>query len=136
MFTVFNVAVVEAHVCRLQEKFNRSLGRFRWSLPRRERCLCQGVVAPPTSGNQYCSVVEETVDVEDLWFTDDPTPLTNRNNWKRENLDDLLDRSGCCKFYHVPYLAIAVKHDDWQSTFHTSSLHHVHARQNLVLGLA
>ena len=99
LFTVFNVEVVESHVCHLQEKFDRNLGRLRWSLPRKERCLCQGVVAPRTPGNQHCSVVKETVDIEDLWFTDDPTPLTNRNNWKREILDDLLDRSECCKFY-------------------------------------
>ena len=117
LFTVFNVAAVEAHVCRLQEKLDNSSRRLRWSLSKKERCLCQGVVAPRTPGNRHCSVVEDTV--EDLWFTDDPTPLTNRNNWKREKLDDLLDRSECCKFYYIPYLAATVTHGNRQPLLRT-----------------
>ena len=35
---------------------------------------------------------------ENLWFTDDPTPLVNRRNWNRAKLDEYLKRDYCCKF--------------------------------------
>ena len=112
---MFNVA--ETHVCRLKQRLDISLGRVRWSLPRKERCFCQEVIVVSlrTTENRHCP---GSVGDLDLWFTDNPIPLTNRSNWKREKLDDLLDRAECCKFDYVPYLAVVITHDDWWPLLH------------------
>ena len=70
---------------------------MRWSLPKKEICLCQGVIAPKVSAGQSCSRYEDADANEELWFIDDPTPLTKRKNWTPKKLDALLSRSQCCK---------------------------------------
>ena len=91
--------IIDGHVCRLEERFYRRSGVLQWSLPRKELCHCQAVVAPRKAGSQTCSSEDnEEMDV-DLWFTDDPIPLVNRRNWDKVKLDKLLDRDFCCTFF-------------------------------------
>ena len=90
--------VADAYVCRLEERFDQRLGALRLSLLRKEICHCQAVVAPRKAGIQSCLGENNTEIDEDLWFTDDPTPLVKRRNWNREKLDQYLNRTYCCKF--------------------------------------
>ena len=97
---LFYAGMVDSHVCNLQERFDRLSEAKLWALPRKELCLCQGVVAPQMSGSRNCPRRTDTDALEDLWLTDDPsliTLLTNRNNWTPAKLDNLLGRSHCCK---------------------------------------
>ena len=98
LFSVTVVEVVEAYVCILQKQTD-SLGAIRWSLPRKERCLCQGVVAPKTTHSKPCQGGGIGTD-DDLWFIDDDIArsLLNRQNWKQAKLDQLLNRQECCMF--------------------------------------
>ncbi|XP_072017305.1 neuropilin-1a-like [Amphiura filiformis] len=67
---------------------------MRWSLPFAEICLCQRVVAPVFLNAKTCPRRDNKDG--DLWFVDDPQLLIMRNNWKRDILDDLLDRTTHC----------------------------------------
>ena len=92
---------MKSHVCLLKKRPDPSRGgTLRWSLPFDEICYCQGVVAPIIKSQNTCSQ-EETQDCTDIslcnvWFVDDPTPLTNRTNWNKEALDRLLGRDDFC----------------------------------------
>ena len=89
--------VADAYICMLEERFDGQTGKLRWSLPRNEICHCQGVVAPSNKGHQSCSRENAEIE-EDLWFTDNPTPLVNRRNWEPAKLDKYLNRTHCCTF--------------------------------------
>ena len=91
--------VVDSHVCILQESLDPASGVMRWSLPKYEICLCQGVVAPRVSAGRTCHRNGKTETTQQLWFTDDPSSLTNRNNWTPKKLDALLNRTHCCKCF-------------------------------------
>ena len=92
--------MVEAHVCVLYEQNDPNTETLRWSLSRKERCLCQGVVAPQQStNNKKCQRIHDMVTLKDLWFTDDYIELSNRRNWNPATLDHLLDRHDCCMFF-------------------------------------
>ncbi len=67
---------------------------MRWSLPKKELCFCQGVVAPVMV--KSCSTMEKEYSEDELWFIDDPRELTLRHNWKKDILDDLLERTEYC----------------------------------------
>jgi hypothetical protein len=97
------LSTVDAYVCVLKQRLDPSTGRHRWSMPLKERCHCQAVVAPqsksafngPTLMGQY----EED---QELWYTDNKGPLTVRKNWSQEMLDKLLERAEfCSKFYYI-----------------------------------
>ena len=109
---VIYIAVVHSHVCMLQKRFNPSSRTLQWSLPRNELCLCQGVVAPRTSTIQSCLKEDDAEAVDNLWFTDDPTPLIDRRNWKPAELDKLLNRSFCCTCF-VLFLCISAVVENW-----------------------
>ncbi|XP_072017482.1 lactadherin-like [Amphiura filiformis] len=82
--------IVSGQLCVLEERPDPARGgALRWSLPYKQRCHCQRVVAPRKL-TQACSVYG------DIWFVDDPTPLTNRMNWNQETLDILLERHEYC----------------------------------------
>ncbi|XP_072017380.1 uncharacterized protein [Amphiura filiformis] len=89
-------ALVSCQLCVLEERPDPSQGgALRWSLPYKERCYCQGVVAPRKS-TQTCTTYKDRSGDKKLWFVDDPTPLTNRMNWNKEALDILLEREEYC----------------------------------------
>ena len=73
-------------------------GVLRWSIPSDEICYCQGVVAPRSS--KTCSKADHfacsDTNSGNLWFVNDPAPLTQRRNWNKEALDQLLERSDYC----------------------------------------
>ncbi|XP_072017483.1 uncharacterized protein, partial [Amphiura filiformis] len=88
---------LSSQLCVLEERPDPARGgALRWSLPYKQRCHCQGVVAPrkPT---QVCAVYEDGSGDMKLWFVDDPTPLTNRMHWNKETLDILLERQEYCE---------------------------------------
>ena len=98
---LFHAGMVDSHVCILQDVVDPQPGVKLWALPKKELCLCQGVVAPQKSRSQSCPRRSDTDTLEDLWFSDDPsliTLLTNRRNWTPKKLDNLLGRFHCCKF--------------------------------------
>ena len=97
-FAVLFAKVTDTYVCRLEERFDHRSGEVRWSLPRKEICHCQAVVAPRRAGSRSCSGVDNTEIDKDLWFTDDPTPLVDRRNWDKTKLDQYLNRHYCCTF--------------------------------------
>ena len=41
-------------------------------------------------------LVPNNLEPRDVWFTDNPGPITDRDNWKREILNQLLDRVAFC----------------------------------------
>ncbi|XP_072046700.1 C-type lectin mannose-binding isoform-like [Amphiura filiformis] len=83
--------MVHSHLCVLIERPDPSRGgALRWSLPFAELCLCQRMVAPVLK-----SPCPQRVD-GDLWFVDDPRTLTMRHNWKKDILDELLNRTHRC----------------------------------------
>ena len=70
-------------------------GTSRWSLSYDELCYCQAVVAPrsqKTCQGKYDATACPDVSTCNLWFVDDPTPLTQRQNWNKGVLDRLLQR--------------------------------------------
>ncbi|XP_072043103.1 uncharacterized protein [Amphiura filiformis] len=84
--------VVQSHLCVLEKRPDPSRGgALRWSLPFAEICLCSLVVAPAAKA---CPRKDKD---GDLWFVDDPHPFTMRHNWKKDILDDLLNRTTYCK---------------------------------------
>ena len=66
---------------------------MRWSIPKEEICFCQGFVAPVVINS--CLGMEETY-ADDVLFFDDPRELTLRRNWKKDELDKLLNRVEYC----------------------------------------
>ena len=80
-------------------------GTLRWSLPYDEICLCQRVVAP--RWQKTCLRKEDPMACSAdslsciLWFVDDPTQLTQRQNWNKETLDRLLERADHCGKYKI-----------------------------------
>ena len=92
--------MVNSHVCIIQNRFNLSTRAKLWAMPRKELCLCQGVVSPKMSSSRNCSRLGDTDTLENLWFTDDPALiilLANRRNWTPAKLDHLLGRSHYCR---------------------------------------
>ncbi len=94
LFISFTVHVVDSYVCMLKQRQDPSSGKLRWSLPYSEICYCQGVVAPMQMSS--CPQAAHNYNEGDLWFTDDPQPLTIRSNWKKEILDKLFERALYC----------------------------------------
>ncbi|XP_072041493.1 uncharacterized protein [Amphiura filiformis] len=93
-----------AHVCILKQMEDSETGQVLWSLPSKERCFCQRVVAPKIV--QLCTELYPME--QDLWFTSDAKPLTHRDNWTPEALDMLLDRNIC---YANECLSSPCQHD-------------------------
>ena len=92
--------MVDSHVCILQERFDPFSNSKLWALPRKELCLCQGVVVTQTSSSRSCLRHNDTDALEDVWLIHEPsliTRLTNRTNWIPAKLDNLLERSYCRK---------------------------------------
>ena len=86
---------VQSQVCILKKRPDTSTGgTLRWSLPYAEICFCQGVVAPEVMSS--CPEKEEEYEDGELWFIDDPLKLTMRHNWRKSELDKLLDRIQYC----------------------------------------
>ena len=97
----FPASVVKSHVCLLEKRPDPSRGStMRWSLPYDEICYCKSVVSPkfisletcPRKYDQTCSDIFSC----NLWFMDDPTPLTQPQHWNEETLSRLLERSDYC----------------------------------------
>ena len=85
------------HICILKTRFDQSTQTVRWSLPSKERCLCQGVVAPEQRADHSCYSGSAS-ETDDLWFIDNPFHLVRRENWTPKKLDKLLERDKlCCK---------------------------------------
>ena len=94
------IRTVQGHVCILTKRPDSAHGGVtKWSLPKKEICLCQGVVAPVVTST--CSAMEETFAKDDLWFIDDPRELTLRHNWRTDVLDTLLERTEYCGIYKL-----------------------------------
>ncbi len=56
---------IHGHVCILKKRPDpEHEGLLRWSLPKKELCLCQGVVAPVMT--KSCPPIEEEDAVEDM----------------------------------------------------------------------
>ena len=85
-------------MCILKERTDTATERIRWSLPSKERCYCQAVVAiKKGQGPTSCRPeTEEDKEVQDIWFTDYLDYLSHRLNWTKEKLDELLDRNILC----------------------------------------
>ncbi|XP_072046721.1 uncharacterized protein [Amphiura filiformis] len=86
---VFPINSSKGHVCFLIKRHNQT-GELQWSLSRKERCYCQGVVAPDILSD--C----RNDNPDSFWYTNDPGPLVFRDNWTVERLDELLERTGLC----------------------------------------
>ena len=96
--------MVDSHVCILQESFDVLSRANLWTMPRKELCWCQKVVAPTVLGSRSCPRRRDTDALEDIWHSDDPsliTLLTDPRNCTAAKLDKLLERSYCCKLYIV-----------------------------------
>ena len=62
-----------------------------------DRCVCQGVIAAPKRGRMMCPLTREEYGEDyQMWYTDDPRPLTDRANWKPDILNELLERVALC----------------------------------------
>ena len=61
-------------------------------MPTLDRCICQAVVKVKKQ-DPRCPFVQGKYL---LWFTDNPGPLTYRDNWKPDILNQLLDRVEFC----------------------------------------
>ncbi len=88
---------MQSHVCIFKKRPDPARGgALRWSLPFAEICLCQGVVAPVIS--KTCPEKDDYQDSNGLWFADDHLvyELTMRHNWKKNKMDELLDRIEFC----------------------------------------
>ena len=99
--------MVDSHVCILQESFDVLSRANLWTMPRKELCWCQKVVAPTMLGSRSCPRRRDTDALEDIWHSDDPsliTLLTDPRNWTAAKLDKHLERSYCCKLYIVHIL--------------------------------
>ena len=114
IFLLFPV-VVKSHVCLLKKRADPSRGgTLRWSLPYDEICYCQSVVAPRSQ--KTCPQKDDPMDCSadglscNLWFVDDPTPLTQRQNWNKETLDRLLERADHCGKCDAKLLVDFVQH--------------------------
>ena len=97
---LLHIGVVDLHVCILRKRFDPSSGMMRWSQPKKDLCFCQWAVAPKIallSTDQSCPRNEDSNAMAELWFTDEPTSLTNHTNWTPKKLDALLNRTYCCK---------------------------------------
>ncbi|XP_072016990.1 hyalin-like [Amphiura filiformis] len=94
-----HLAVVQSYLCMLKERRDPSRGGIlRWSLLYKEICYCQGVVAPKRA--KTCPRREE--EYEDLWFVDDPSLLIMRQNWRKDILDELMNRAAYCEIRQAP----------------------------------
>ena len=92
------MAPIHGHTCLLRERLN-SFGELQLSLTLQERCYCQRVVAPTFIGTHNCSTNE--LNLTQLWFTNHShseftNPLTQKENWTPERLDELLERRKFC----------------------------------------
>ena len=96
---LFIQVVVKCHVCVMKKRPDPSLGGvLRWSIPYEEICYCQGVVAPRIIWQETCSRRDDCSDTNlcNLWFVDNPALLTQRQNWNKNALDQLLKRADYC----------------------------------------
>ncbi|XP_072049977.1 hyalin-like [Amphiura filiformis] len=101
MVIVAHLAVVQTTVCILEKRPDASRGGvLRWSLPYKEICFCQAVVAPKHT--KSCPRRKEEYEDGDLWFLDDPYLLIMRQNWKKDILDELMNRTTYCDIRQAP----------------------------------
>ena len=104
---------VNSHFSMLKQRHDPSRGGdLRWSLPWSEICYCKGVVAPMRMS--ACPQMANDYNEGDLWFTDDPQPLTIRSNWKKEILDNLFGRSLYCGKLHYFSAYFCQPQHSWQ----------------------
>ena len=81
----------------LIEKHDPESDTLRWSLPARERCYCDKVAMRITDIASFYDCPDSTHSKsEELWFTDNPIPFTQKWNWTPEKLDELFDRTDYC----------------------------------------
>ena len=86
--------MVDARLCILREQLDPATGRLRWGIPSKDRCACDSVVAPKFE----CTSSSRRKPPE-MWYIDEPKPLTRTENWTPKKLDELLERTDlCCKF--------------------------------------
>ena len=100
LFLAWVTLTVNGHVCLLSLRWDESEQRDRWSMPSLERCHCQWVMKlnEPWSTQDTCGhLVPKNLEPKDVWFTDQPGPITDRGNWKPAILDQLLDRVEFCR---------------------------------------
>ena len=100
LVTNIHFAVVgESHVCLLKKRPDPIRGNIlRWFLLYDELCTCQAVVAPvsvKTCSNKDGNTCPDTSSCK-LRFVDNPIRLTKRQNWNKETLDQLLERTDYC----------------------------------------
>ena len=111
LFLAWTASNVNGHVCLLSLRWDESEQRERWSMPSLERCHCQWVmkINEPRATKDTCGhLVPKNLEPRDVWFTDNPGPITDRDNWKPEILNQLLDRVEFCrKLDAYPYLSSA-----------------------------
>ncbi len=94
------MTLVQSHVCIFKKRPDPSrYGSLRWSLPLAEICFCQSVIPEAQVGliGKTCPESDEYADGE-LWFADEHLmyQLTLRHNWKRNKMDEVLDRIKYC----------------------------------------
>ncbi|XP_072017513.1 uncharacterized protein [Amphiura filiformis] len=88
-------------------------GVLRWSLPYKEICYCQGVVAPKRA--KTCPRREDEYEDGDLWFVDDPSLLIMRQNWRKDILDELMNRASYCEKRQAPVTVSCPANVDMQT---------------------
>ena len=103
-FTAFFAA--DAYVCKLTPRWDSAVQRMRWAMPSVQRCVCQGVIAPKRGPMMCPSKREEYGEDSQMWYTDDPRPLTDRANWKPNVLNHLLERVDLCSELRLFYIII------------------------------
>ena len=92
---------MKCHVCVMKKRPDPSLeGVLRWSIPYDEICSCQRVVVPRFISQETCPRRDD-YDCSDtkscnLWFAENPALLTQRRNWNKKALDQLLKRADYC----------------------------------------
>ena len=90
------ILAADAYVCQLFPRWDSSVNRMRWAMRSVDRCVCQGVTAPKR-GHMMCPLTRADYGEDyQMWYTDDPRPLTDRVNWKPDILNELLERVELC----------------------------------------
>ena len=94
-FAVFALVEVSSHVCLLWKRPDPSNGGLlRLSLSYEEMCLCKMVIIA-REGSHLCPR-GNTIPAPKWFYVDSPTPLTLRENWNIEALDDMFNRTKLC----------------------------------------
>ena len=101
--TVCSLVSVDSLMCMLIQRNDTKTSTLRWSLPAQKRCSCIAVAMRRTPLDFNSCPADKSREVrkgseveEELWFTDDPKPLTQRWNWTPEKLNELLERESDC----------------------------------------